>query len=67
MTHRVRLAPKPIVVDVDGEPVADALVLEISFPGDTVVTPAGRMNVVIGAGSAKIMVGGKTLRGISLC
>lgn len=67
MTYRVRINPNPIVVDDDGAPVVGARVLEIVFPSDTVETIVGRVNVIVGAGRAKIMVGGRTLRSIPLC
>ena len=67
MNYRVRIVPSPTVVDADGNAVANAHVLEISFPGDSVETRIGRTNVITGAGVAKIMVAGETIRGVSLC
>ena len=65
--YRVRIAPVPTVIDAEGLPVDQAQVLEISFPGETIDTPIGRANVIVGAGVAKIMVGDATIRGVPLC
>lgn len=67
MTYRVRIAPIPIAISASDTPVVGARVLEIIFPGDTIETAAGRINVIVGAGTAKIMVAGKILRSIPLC
>jgi len=67
VTYRVRIAPIPIVISASDTPVVGARVLEIIFPGDTIETAAGRINVIVGAGTAKIMVAGKILRSIPLC
>lgn len=67
MTYRVRIVPSPTVVDSDDAPVAGAQVLEIIFPGDTIEMAIGRVNIIAGAGTAKIMVAGKILRNIPLC
>ncbi|UAJ12763.1 hypothetical protein [Polymorphobacter megasporae] len=67
MTYRVRIAPVPTVIDDNEAPVVGARVLEIIFPGDTIDTAAGRINIIVGAGTAKIMVAGKILRSIPLC
>lgn len=67
MNYRVRIVPAPTVVDLDGNAVAAAHVLEISFPGERIDTRAGRANVVTGPGVAKIMVAGETIRGVPLC
>lgn len=67
MMYRVRIAPVPIVIDDSDAPVVGARVLEIIFPGDTIETAAGRINIIVGAGTAKIMVAGKILRSIPLC
>lgn len=65
--YQVRIAPVPTVIDGEGKPVDQAQVLEIVFPGDTIDTPIGRANVIVGAGVAKITVGDTTLRGVVLC
>lgn len=65
--YRVRIVPTPIVVDISGTATADASVLEISFPGDFIDTPTGRVNVIVGPGVAKITVAGETIRGVPLC
>jgi len=67
MSYRVRIAPLPTVVDNSDVPVGNARVLEIIFPGDTINTAVGRVNVIVGAGTAKIMVDGETIRGVALC
>lgn len=67
MFYRVRIAPTPTVINAEGEPVAAAHVLEIMFPGDLIDTPSGRVNCIIGAGVAKILVAGETIRGVPLC
>lgn len=67
MTYRVRIAPTPTVIDDNDTPVIGARVLEIIFPGDTIDTAAGRINIIVGAGTAKIMLAGKILRSIPLC
>lgn len=65
--YRVRVAPLPVVIDEHGEAVAEARILEIVFPGETIETPGGRMPVLVGAGVAKILVGAITIRGVPLC
>lgn len=67
MFYRVRIAPAPTVIDALGEPVADARVLEITFPSDSIDTPTGRVNFVVGAGVAKISIAGETIWGVPLC
>ena len=66
-TCRVRIVPRPIVVDGRGAPVPGAIVLDIRFPGETMETPTGPVDVIAGAGVAKIMVEEQTIRGVSLC
>lgn len=65
--YRVRIAPVPTVIDAGGVPVDDARVLEISFPGESTNTPLGPVNVIVGAGIAKILVDDITIRGVPLC
>lgn len=67
MEYRVKLLPRLCVIDADEQPVADAHVIEISFPGDVIQTLHGRVNTITGAGSAKIIVGDATIRGVPLC
>jgi hypothetical protein len=67
MDYRVKLLPRLCVIDAQDQPVADAHVLEISFPGDVIHTMHGRMNTIAGAGAAKIIVGDVTVRGVPLC
>ena len=43
--------------------IAVVRVLEITFPGDFIDTPTGRVN---GSGVAKITVAGETFRGVPL-
>jgi hypothetical protein len=65
--YRVQLVPSPIVVDADGLPVANSHVVEIVFSGDMIETTLGKVNTIVGPGTAKIIVGETTLRGIPLC
>jgi hypothetical protein len=67
MIYRVQLVPQPIVIDVDGLPVPNSHVVEITFPGDAIETTLGRVNTIVGAGLAKIIVGDATVRGVPLC
>lgn len=67
MDYRVKLVPRLCVIDADEQPVDDAHVIEISFPGDTIDTLHGRINTITGAGTAKIIVGDLTIRGVPLC
>lgn len=67
MLYRVQLMPQPIVIDTDGLPVPNSHVVDITFPGDTVETALGRVNTIVGPGSAKILVGDGTIRGVPLC
>lgn len=67
MIYRVQLVPQPIVIDADGLPVANSHVVEITFPGDAIETALGRVNTIVGAGVAKIIVGDLTVRGVPLC
>lgn len=67
MIYRVQLVPQPIVIDADGLPVPNSHVVEITFPGDAIETALGRVNTIVGAGVAKIIVGDVTVRGVSLC
>lgn len=64
---RVQLLPAPMVIDADGLPVANSHVVEIVFPGDTIDTTLGKVNTIVGPGTAKIIVEDATYRGISLC
>ena len=65
--YRVQLLPAPVVIDADSHPVANAHVVEILFPGDTIDTTLGKVNTIVGPGTAKIIVDDVTYRGISLC
>jgi hypothetical protein len=65
-SYRVQLTPSPIVIDADGLPVANSHVVEIIFPGDSIETPLGRVNTIVGPRSTKIIVGDMTYRGIPL-
>jgi hypothetical protein len=67
MIYRVQLVPQPIVIDADGLPVVNSHVVEITFPGDAIETTLGRVNTIVGAGTAKILVGDITVRGVPLC
>ncbi|MCE7798187.1 hypothetical protein LWE61_16730 [Sphingobium sufflavum] len=42
-------------------------VLEILFPGETIETPQGPVNALVGKGIAKIFVGEATIPGMPLC
>lgn len=66
-TYRVQLLPSPMVIDADGLPVADSHVIEIVFAADATDTPSGRVNTIVGPGTAKIIVGDATHRGVGLC
>ena len=63
----MQLVPQLRVLDGEGEPVAHGHVIEITFPGAAIETLHGRVNTIVGAGVAKIMVGDTTLRGVPLC
>ena len=67
MDYRVQLVPQPIVIDADGLPVSNSHVVEITFPGDAIETILGRVNTIVGPGTAKILVGDITVRGVPLC
>ena len=67
MIYRVQLVPQPIVIDADGLPVPNSHVVEITFPGDAIETILGRVNTIVGPGTAKILVGDITVRGVPLC
>lgn len=67
MLYRVQLVPQPIVIDVDGLPVPNSHVVEITFPGDAIETALGRVNTIVGPGAAKIIVDEVTIRGVPLC
>jgi len=67
MIYCVQLVPQPIVIDADGLPVPNSHVVEITFPGDAIETALGRVNTIVGAGLAKIIVGDITVRGVPLC
>ena len=67
MSYRVQLVPRPIVIDAVGLPVPNSHVVEITFPGDVIETPLGRVNTIVGPGAAKILVGDITVRGVPLC
>jgi hypothetical protein len=64
--YRVQLLPLPKVIDADGLPVANSHVVEIVFPGDAIETALGRVNTIVGPGTAKIIVGEMTIRGVAL-
>lgn len=66
-TYRVQLLPAPMVIDTDGLPVANSHVIEIVFPGDAIETALGKVNTIVGPGTAKIIVDEATHRGVSLC
>ncbi|WBO24472.1 hypothetical protein [Sphingomonas abietis] len=66
-TYRVQLVPFPAVIDADGLLVANSHVVEIVFPGDRVETALGPVNTIVGPGTAKILVGETTIRGVPLC
>lgn len=65
--YRVQLLPAPMVIDDDGLPVPNSHVVEIVFPGDTINTMLGKVNTIVGQGTAKIIVDDATYRGVSLC
>lgn len=67
MNYRVQIVPQPMVINADGLPVANSHVVEIIFPGDAIETALGPMSTIVGPGSAKIIVGDATIRGVSLC
>jgi hypothetical protein len=56
-----------MVIDADDQPVPNSHVLEISFPGDTIATVLGKVNIIVGPGVAKIIVNDTTFRGVALC
>jgi hypothetical protein len=65
--YRVQLVPRPIVIDASGLPVENSHVAEIVFPGDAIETALGKVNTIVGPGTAKIIVGDVTVRGVLLC
>lgn len=65
-TYRIQLLPFPMVIDADGLPVANSHVVEITFPGDAIETALGKVNTIVGPGTAKIIVGDMTIRGVPL-
>lgn len=65
--YRVRVCPRPVVIDRKGKPVADAFIVAIHFPRALTATSAGHVPVVTGAGDARILVGDATIRGVPLC
>ena len=67
MAYRVQLLPRPIVIDDDGLPVPTSHVVEIVFPQDAIETMMGKVTTIVGLGTAKIIVGDATHRGIPLC
>ncbi|GHH26354.1 hypothetical protein GCM10008023_40820 [Sphingomonas glacialis] len=66
MSYRVKLVPRPVVIDADGLPVPNSHVVEITFPGDAIETALGRVNTIVGPGTAKVLVGDATIRGVRL-
>jgi hypothetical protein len=65
-TYRVQLLPFPMVIDADGLPVTHSHVVEITFAGDAIETALGKVNTIVGPGTAKIIVGDMTIRGVPL-
>ena len=65
--YRVQLLPAPMVIDADGLPVPNSHVVEIVFLGDTIDTTLGKVNTIVGPGTAKIIVEDATYPWISLC
>jgi hypothetical protein len=66
-TYRVQLLPAPMVIDAEGLPIPNSHVVEVVFPGDTIETTLGKVNTIVGPGTAEIIVEDATHRGISLC
>lgn len=67
MAYRVQLLPRPIVIDDEGLPVPSSHVVDIVFPQDAIETMMGRVMTIVGSGTAKIIVGEATYRGVPLC
>jgi hypothetical protein len=67
MSYRVQLVRQPLVIDADGLPVSNSHAVEITVPGDAIETAMGRVNTIVGAGVAKILVGDATVLGVPLC
>ncbi|EIZ77299.1 hypothetical protein WSK_4139 [Novosphingobium sp. Rr 2-17] len=67
MDYRVKLVPQLVILDAEGQPVDNAHVIEIAFPGASIETLHGRVDTISGQGSAKIIVGDTTYRGVPLC
>lgn len=65
--YRVKIAPRPTVIDADGRAVPNSHVVEIAFPGEKIETTLGPVNTIVGPGAAKILVGDATIRGVPLC
>ena len=65
-SYRVKLVPRPMVINANGMPVPNSHVVEITFPGDTIETMLGPVNTIVGAGAAKIIVGEGRIRGVPL-
>ena len=66
LPYRVQVTPSPIVIGQDGLPIANSYVVEINFLGEPIDTVLGRVNTLIGPGTAKVIVGDTTHRGVSL-
>jgi hypothetical protein len=67
MDYRVKLRPRLHVLDATGQPVPDAHVIEIAFPGASIQTPRGCVERITGQGSARIIVGDILSEGVPLC
>jgi hypothetical protein len=67
MAYRVQLLPRPVVVDDDGLLVPSSHVVDIVFPQDAIETMMGKVMTIVGPGTAKIIVGDGTYRGVPLC
>ena len=67
LAYRVQVSPRPIVIDDTGLPVPQSHVLTVGFPRESVDTQVGAMTSIVGAGTATILVGSKTILGVALC
>ena len=63
----VKIFPTPIAIKENGNPVPDAVIVAIRFPRAWTRTARRQVPVVIGPGTAKILVGDCTIRDVPLC
>lgn len=68
MEYRVQVGgSKPIVVDQNGHPVANAPAHRVRFPEHKISGPDGDTYELSGPGTAEATIGGKRVSDIPLC